>query len=280
MQSSPEQDAGQIARIDHHQHAGSRSGLTPGSTSGNSGNGLRDQLLEIATQEYRVQRCPGEAVGGCVLQPHGERQHRRCEHEGSESRHDDQGGFESKEGRENDAEPAQRHRPADAGKKRCDDRDAAERLGPACLGRRDAEENRVAGHQPGKGMEVEEADRIRIERIALDWNRGAIPRGPWERVNPLGQTKESVFSQPEHASLRPRRAGPPASVCCRDLLPPPSAPATFPACARLPQALNRWRAVPRRQRERAMRPCFRRPSAPRQAPPFRSSHPPRPAPPP
>jgi len=36
---------------------------------------------------------------------------------------------------------------------------------------------------------------LALERIALDWNRGAIQ----ERVNPLGQTKESVFSQPEHA---------------------------------------------------------------------------------
>ncbi len=39
----------------------------------------------------------------------------------------------------------------------------------------------------------------RLERIALESNRGAIPADNRERVNPLGQTKESVFSQPEHA---------------------------------------------------------------------------------
>ncbi|MGH7077824.1 MAG: hypothetical protein ACREFU_06955, partial [Acetobacteraceae bacterium] len=31
----------------------------------------------------------------------------------------------------------------------------------------------------------------RLERIALEWNRGAIQ----ERVHPLGQTEQSVFSQ-------------------------------------------------------------------------------------
>ncbi len=34
-----------------------------------------------------------------------------------------------------------------------------------------------------------------LERIALDWNRGAIQ----ERVNPLGQTKESVVKGGEDA---------------------------------------------------------------------------------
>ncbi len=41
--------------------------------------------------------------------------------------------------------------------------------------------------------------RLGKERIALDWNRGAIPGDNGERVYPLGQTKQSVFSQPEHA---------------------------------------------------------------------------------
>ncbi len=34
------------------------------------------------------------------------------------------------------------------------------------------------------------------ERIALESNRGAIAEDHGERVYPLGQTKESVFSQP------------------------------------------------------------------------------------
>ncbi|MGH7160033.1 MAG: hypothetical protein ACREFS_08140, partial [Acetobacteraceae bacterium] len=38
-----------------------------------------------------------------------------------------------------------------------------------------------------------------LERIALESNRGAIPGDNGERVDPLGQTKESVFRQPEHA---------------------------------------------------------------------------------
>ncbi|MGH7161563.1 MAG: penicillin-binding transpeptidase domain-containing protein, partial [Acetobacteraceae bacterium] len=38
-----------------------------------------------------------------------------------------------------------------------------------------------------------------LERIALESNRGATPGDHGERAKPLGQTKESVFSQPEHA---------------------------------------------------------------------------------
>ncbi|MGH7078668.1 MAG: hypothetical protein ACREFU_11295 [Acetobacteraceae bacterium] len=49
--------------------------------------------------------------------------------------------------------------------------------------------------RPGSSEITEEKLEVGLERIALDWNRGAIQ----ERVNPLGQTKESVFSQPEHA---------------------------------------------------------------------------------
>ncbi len=44
-----------------------------------------------------------------------------------------------------------------------------------------------------------------LERIVIESNRGAIPGDHGERVDPLGQTKESVFSQPEHA-LGPRAA--------------------------------------------------------------------------
>ncbi|MGH7120906.1 MAG: DUF4396 domain-containing protein [Acetobacteraceae bacterium] len=37
-----------------------------------------------------------------------------------------------------------------------------------------------------------------LERIALNWNREAIQ----ERVNPLGQAEQSMFSQPERAPVR------------------------------------------------------------------------------
>ncbi|MGH7158926.1 MAG: hypothetical protein ACREFS_02455, partial [Acetobacteraceae bacterium] len=55
----------------------------------------------------------------------------------------------------------------------------------------------ILGHDssPSNGLPVTGRRKFGLERIALDWNRGAIQ----ERVNPLGQTKESVFSQPEHA---------------------------------------------------------------------------------
>lgn len=42
------------------------------------------------------------------------------------------------------------------------------------------------------------------ERNAPDLRSEAIPRGKYWRVNPLGQTKQSIFSQPEHALGSPR----------------------------------------------------------------------------
>ncbi len=63
------------------------------------------------------------------------------------------------------------------------------------------------------GAPIGSENRI-LERIALDWNREAIQ----ERMNPLGQTKESVFRLTEHAlgvaridPGPPGRAGPVAS---------------------------------------------------------------------
>ncbi|MGH7085671.1 MAG: HlyD family secretion protein [Acetobacteraceae bacterium] len=62
-------------------------------------------------------------------------------------------------------------------------------------------------------LDPDDGAPVTLERIALDWNRGAIQ----ERANPLCQTKESVSGQPEHAL---------AFLPPRDL---PHAPAPLPA---------------------------------------------------
>ncbi len=63
-------------------------------------------------------------------------------------------------------------------------------------------EPRSDGHETAAGASEPTAAKP-LERIELESNRGAIPGDRGERAKPLGQTKESVFSQPEHALAAP-----------------------------------------------------------------------------
>ncbi|MGH7077896.1 MAG: hypothetical protein ACREFU_07320, partial [Acetobacteraceae bacterium] len=53
--------------------------------------------------------------------------------------------------------------------------------------------------KPAGARQIREFFSELLERIALESNRVAIPGDHGERAKPLGQTKQSVFRQPEHA---------------------------------------------------------------------------------